>query len=71
MTTVAQTTNGNITGKVWFNDFDQRESKLVNTSDIAEIIGESSEWVNGFSSLEALNAEIYGISFTETPVYQA
>jgi len=68
---VAITENGVITGKVWANDDEQKESSLVFAGDIAEIIGDmSSEELSEYGTLEALNADLYGFSFTETRKYE-
>jgi len=68
---VAITENGVVVGKVWYNDDEQKESSLVFAGEIAEIIGDmSSEELSDYKNLAAVNADIYGFSFTETRKYK-
>jgi len=70
MQTVAITSNGNVIGKIWYNDDDTQTSKLVNSSDIEEICGDmGAAWNWDDADLDTLNAELYGFSFTQEPKY--
>jgi uncharacterized protein CbrC (UPF0167 family) len=67
MTTIANTSNGTVTGQVWLNDNATQTSWLVRSSDIAEIVGEMSEEElnNEYSTLAALNADLADFTFSE------
>lgn len=70
MTTIAITTNGNIIGQTWMNDNATQTSKLVRSSDIAEICDMSEEELNNeYSSLHALNADLCDFTFSESPEF--
>ena len=65
---IAQTENGTVTNQTWFNDDETQESKLVHAGHVSEIIGDGDE--TEYDSLDDLNAELYGMSFTETPQFK-
>lgn len=67
MLTVAETGNGNVIGKVWYNDFDLRISKLINASDMSEIVGDD---IEEYETLEELNGVLAYFSFTDTPEFE-
>ena len=70
MTTIAITTNGNITGQVWMNDNATQTSKIVRSSDIAEICDMSEEELNDeYADLAALNADLADFTFSESPEF--
>jgi hypothetical protein len=57
--------------KVYFNDQQEKTSRLVNMGDVPEIAGISTEQFESEydSDLEKLNGELYLISFTEEPEF--
>lgn len=68
MITVAMTENG--IGKIWFNNDSKQESALVFTGDVPEIIGDmTNEEFESYDDIEQINAQLYGMSFTEKPTY--
>lgn len=55
--------------KTWYNDDIGQRSSIINAADVAEICGETQLWVEKFNSLEELNEECYGFSFSEEAKY--
>lgn len=67
---IAETENGNQTGKIWYNDLAKKKSHLIFESDVSEIIGESQDYVNSLESLEDLNDPSLEYTFTFRPEYK-
>lgn len=65
---IAQTENGIVTNQTWFNDWDAQESRLVHAGHVPEIVGDGDDIE--YESLEDLNADLLGISFTVEPQYK-
>ena len=68
---IANTDNGTETNHIWYNDDQEKTSQLVPASSVDEICGDmESPWDwDELESLEQLNAELYGFSFTTDPEY--
>lgn len=70
MIPMALTDDGPRPGKIWRNDHTEKVSRLVNVSEVYTACHLTKrQFLKSYRDLGAVNADLNGVSFSETPKY--